>query len=132
MRGIECTIPDVRDRLHRLITTRHDPQHAPAVELTALYHEPWETETAYDEIKTHILGRDPALCAKTPTLVRQEMEGLVLAHYAVRSSLHEAALAANEDPDRLSFTLAIQVVRRQVQNPGASAQRGVTGSFAVK
>ena len=44
----------------------------------------------------------------------------MLAHYAVRGFLHEAALVANEDPDRLSFTHAVQVVRRRVQNAGAS------------
>ena len=51
-------------------------------------------------------GRNPILRVKTPTLVEQEIEGLMLAHFAVRSVLHEAALAANEDPDRLSFTHA--------------------------
>ncbi|MDE0103107.1 MAG: hypothetical protein OXN89_12065 [Bryobacterales bacterium] len=70
-------------------------------------------------LHTHILGRNPILCAKTPTLVEQEIEGLMLAHFAVRSFLHEAALAANEDPDRLSFTHAVQVVRRRLQDPGA-------------
>ena len=107
VRGIEYTIPESGDRLYRLVTTLHDPQHAPTVELVALYH-------------AHILGRSPIERAKTPTLVRQEIEGLMLAQYAVRSFLHEAALVANEDPDRLSFTHAVQVVRRRVQNPGAS------------
>lgn len=119
VRVVEYTIPESGDRVYRLVTTLHDPQQAPAVELAALYHERWEIETAYDEIKTHILGRNPILRAKTPTLVEQEIEGLMLAHFAVRSFLHEAALAAKEDPDRLSFTHAVQVIRRRVQNPGA-------------
>ena len=92
---------------------------APDAELAALYHEHWEIETTYDEIKIHMLGRAPILRTKTPALVRQEIEGLMLAHYAVRHFLYEAAHEAYEDPDRLSFTHAVQVLRR-IQNPGAS------------
>ena len=101
------------------MTTLLEPQRAPAAELAALYHERWEMETAYDEIKTHLLGRHPILRSKKPELVRQEIEGLMLAHYAVRRFLHEAAREAELDPDRLSFIHAVQVVRRRIQNPGA-------------
>lgn len=66
-----------------------------------------------------MLGRHPILRAKTPELVEQEIEGLMLAHYAVRHFLHEAACTAGQDPDRLSFTHAVSVVRRRIQNPGA-------------
>ena len=66
------------------MSTLLDPLQAPAAELAALYHERWEIETACDEIKTHLLGRSPILRAKTPDLVRQEIEGLMLAYYAVR------------------------------------------------
>ena len=93
---------------------------APAAELATLYHERWELEATYDEIKTHMLGRAPILHSKTPALVRQVTEGLMLAHYAVRHCLYETAHEADEDPDRLSFTHAVQVVRRRIQNPGAS------------
>lgn len=118
-RVIEYRIEGSDEPCYRLLTTLLDPQRAPAVELAALYHERWEIETAYDEIKTHLLGRHPILRAKTPALVRQEIEGLMLAHYAVRSFLHEAATQADEDPDRLSFTHAVNVIRRRIQNPGA-------------
>jgi hypothetical protein len=83
--------------------------------LAALYHERWEVETALDEIKTHLKGAQLVLRSKTPALVRQEVYGLLLAHYAVRGLLHEAAVTAPEgprDPDTLSFVHAARVVRR--------------------
>lgn len=100
--------------LYRLITTILDPDHAPAHELAALYHERWEIETALDELKTHLRGPRIVLRSKTPDLVRQEFYGLILAHFAVRGLMHEAALRADEDPDRLSFLHAVRVVRRKL------------------
>ena len=101
-------------------TTLLDPTAAPAAEVAALYHERWEVETAYDEVKTHILGPGAILRSKTPDLVLQEVHGLMLAHYAVRRLIHEAARKVDEDPDRLSFVHAVRVVRRRVENPGVS------------
>ena len=99
---------------YRLLTTILDPERAPAEELAALYHERWEIENALDEFKTHLRGSRIVLRSKTPDLVRQEFYGLLLAHFAVRGLMHEAALCADEDPDRLSFTHSIRVVRRQI------------------
>ena len=106
--------------IDRRPTTLLDPAAAPATELAALYHERWEVETAYDEVKTHILGPGALLRSKTPDLVLQEVHGLMLAHYAVRRLIHEAARRVDEDPDRLSFVHAVRVVRRRVENPGVS------------
>jgi hypothetical protein len=100
--------------LYRLVTTILDPAAAPAVELAALYHERWEIEGALDELKTHLRGARMVLRSKTPKLVRQEFWGLLLAHFAVRGLMHEAALRADEDPDRLSFLHAVRVVRRKL------------------
>jgi hypothetical protein len=100
--------------LYRLITTLLDPQAAPADELAALYHERWEIEGTLDEFKTHLRGARMVLRSQTPALVRQELWGLLLAHYAVRGLMHEAALQADEDPDRLSFLHAVRVIRRQM------------------
>ncbi|MGC8526477.1 transposase, partial [Acidiphilium sp.] len=91
-----------------------DPQTAPATELAALYHERWEIETALDELKTHLRGARIVLRSKTPDLVRQEFYGLMMAHFAIRDLMHQAALKADEDPDRLSFIHAVRVIRRKL------------------
>jgi hypothetical protein len=97
-----------------LVTTILDHAAAPADELASFYHERWEIENTFDEFKTHLRGRQIVLRSKTPDLVRQEFYGLLLAHFAVRGLVHEAALLADEDPDRLSFTHTVNVVRRKV------------------
>ena len=100
--------------IYRLITTILDPELAPAHELAVLYHERWEIETALDELKTHLRGARIVLRSKTPDLVRQEFYGLMMAHFAVRGLMHEAAIKADEDPDRLSFVHAVRVIRRKL------------------
>jgi IS4 transposase len=100
--------------VYRLITTILDPAQAPAKELAALYHERWEMETALDELKTHLRGAQIVLRSKTPELVRQEFFGLLMAHFAIRGLMHEAALKVDEDPDRLSFLHSVRVVQRRL------------------
>jgi Insertion element 4 transposase N-terminal/Transposase DDE domain len=116
VRAIDYRLQDVPEAepVYRLITTILDPQQAPAPELAALYHERWEIETALDELKTHLRGAQIVLRSKTPELVKQEFYGLLMAHFAVRGLLHEAALRADEDPDRLSFIHAVRVVQRRL------------------
>jgi len=113
--------------IYRLVTTVLDPQQAPAEELAALYHERWEIETALDELKTHLRGAKIVLRSKTPDLVRQEFYGLLLAHFAVRGLMHEAALQAGEDPDRLSFVHAVRVIRRKLPLYSALPPSGEEG-----
>lgn len=116
VRVIDYCLKDVRDAepLYRLITTILDPAQAPAKELAALYHERWEIETAPDELKTHLRGAQIVLRSKTPELVEQEFWGLLMAHFAIRGLMHEAALQADEDPDRLSFLHSVRVVQRRM------------------
>ena len=116
VRVVEYRLEGVADAepLYRLVTTLLDPSEAPAAELAALYHERWEIEGALAELKTRLRGARMVLRSKTPALVRQEFWGLLLAHFAVRGLMHEAALRADEDPDRLSFLHAVRVVRRKL------------------
>lgn len=113
--------------VYRLITTILDPLQAPAQELAALYHERWEIENSLDELKTPLRGAQIVLRSKTPALVEQEFWGLLLAHYAIRGLMHEAALKVDEDPDRLSFLHAVRVVQRRLARFAAispSEQKG--------
>ena len=121
MRVIDYYLKDIEgsDPLYRLITTVLDYKQAPARELAALYHERWEIETSLDELKTHLRGAQIVLRSKTPELVRQEFFGLMMAHFALRGLMHEAALKAAEDPDRLSFLHAVRVVQRRMAHYGA-------------
>jgi hypothetical protein len=93
-----------KDKVYRLVTTLLNPRVAPARELIALYHERWEIELVIDEIKTEERAQRKVLRSKTPEGVRQELYGIYLAHYAVRVLLAQAAIEAELDPDRLSFT----------------------------
>lgn len=116
VRVIDYRLEGVADAepIYRLVTTLLDPTQAPAADLAALYHERWEIETALDELKTHLRGARIVLRSKTPDLVRQEFYGLMMAHFAIRSLIHEAACKAEEDPDRLSFIHAVRVIRRKL------------------
>ncbi|MGH8647710.1 MAG: IS4 family transposase [Burkholderiales bacterium] len=116
VRVIDYRLNDVQEAepIYRLITTILDYTQAPAQELAALYHERWEIETALDELKTHLRGAQIVLRSKTPELVEQEFYGLLMAHFAIRGLMHEAALRADEDPDRLSFLHSVRVVQRRM------------------
>lgn len=113
VRVVEYSIPDRSDEHYRLITTITDWQEIFAPDLAACYHERWEFENALDEIETHQVGHSRVLRSKSPEMVRQEIWGILLAHYAIRSLMVEAAHDADIDPDRLSFTRSLRVIRRE-------------------
>lgn len=116
VRVVEYRLKGASDtaEVYRLITTILDPESAPAKELAALYHDRWEIETAFGELKTQLRGAGIVLRSKTPELVLQECYGLLMAHYAIRGLMHEAALKDDVDPDELSFVHAVRVVRRKM------------------
>jgi Insertion element 4 transposase N-terminal/Transposase DDE domain len=96
-----------------VITSVLDHEDLPAPEIAAAYEQRWEIELAFDEVETH--QRGPAtLRSRSPDLVLQELYGLLITHYAIRRLMAEAADQAGIDPDRLSFTRALNIVRRQV------------------
>jgi Insertion element 4 transposase N-terminal/Transposase DDE domain len=123
VRLIEYTLDDPQlpgyGTRYRLITTLVDPEAFPAHALACAYHERWEIELVIDEQDTHQLGQhQPAspLRSRKPRGVIQELYGLMLAHYAVRFLMHQAALAADEDPERLSFVGALRIVQDSVSD----------------
>jgi len=99
---------------HRLITTLLDPETAPALELACAYHERWEIEVTVDEIDTHQRLLDRPLRSRKVVGVIQELYALLIAHYALRFLMHEAALQAGVDPDRISFVHALRVLQDAV------------------
>ena len=104
---------------YRLVTTLLDPEQAPALDLAALYHERWEIEGVFDEFKTHLRANSTVLRSKTPELVRQELWGLLLAHFAIRQLMAQAAWQRGLDPDRLSFSNAVRVIKRKMPQAAA-------------
>lgn len=120
VRVIEYVIDDParpnQGAVYHLVTSLLDPDQAPADQLAQLYHERWEAESAYRELKVLQVDRRPApiLRSGNPAEVVQEVYGLLLAHIAIRRLMVEAAATAKLDPDRLSFTGALSVIRRAV------------------
>lgn len=121
VRVVEYTVPNRNPDgdLIVVITTITDPHEIGALTLAEAYHQRWEAESALDEIKTDLRGRGEVLRSKTPDLVEQQMWGLLLAHYAIRALLLDAADPAGYDPDRMSFIKGLRVVRRQVTDQAA-------------
>ena len=96
----------------RLITTLLDPHQYPIEALIRLYHERWEIEQGLDEIKTHLCLSARTLRSQTPQGVEQELYGLLLAYFAVRTLMYAAALHADWDPDEVRFVQTINVIQR--------------------
>lgn len=124
VRVIEYEVLGKEERI-RLVTSILDWEAAPAAELAGLYHERWEFETTLDEFKTHMRGARTVLRSQTPELVKQEVYGILLAHFALRGLMHEAALRGERDPDRISFTHTVNVIRRTLPRFAAFSPLGL-------
>lgn len=84
----------------------------PAHLLACEYHQRWEVENTIDELKVHLLGRKTHIRSQRPKEVVQEIYGLLIGHWAVRSLIFQAASSAGVSPLRLSFTGTLRVIRR--------------------
>jgi hypothetical protein len=99
------------ERPQRLITSLLDADKYPAKEIVDLYHERWELELAYDEIKTEMLdGAAAPLRSKSPVGIRQEVWGLLIAYNLVRLEMERVADQAKVKPTRISFTMVLDMV----------------------
>lgn len=114
VRVVEYTLTDPNrpgaGQRHRLITTLLDPLQAPALALVCAYHERWEVELVIDELDTHQRLAQHPLRSRKPVGVLQELYGLLVAHFAIRALMAEAAAPIGLDPRRLSFIHAVQIV----------------------
>lgn len=124
VRVIDYTIDDPgrpgRGTRYRLLTSLLDPAQCSAHTLAVTYHERWEVETTIDELKTHTVDRRPvpSIRSRNPREVVQEVYGVLIAHIAIRKLMAMAAATAQLDPDRLSFTETLHVLRRAVTRLG--------------
>ena len=101
-------------QVYRLITSLLDEQMFPAQLLASTYCERWAIETTLDEVKVHQWAHPRPLRSQHPREVVPEVDGLLLAHLAIRTFMHYAALQGGKDPDRLSFVGALRVLRRAI------------------
>ena len=124
VRVIEYEVPDREGdgtgELIALITTITDPEQALAAALAHAYHERWEHETGNRQLKTYLRGPGRVLRSQSPDLVRQEIYGYLLTHYAISALICTAATAAGIDPDRVKFKRTVRIVRRRVADPAFS------------
>lgn len=99
---------------YRLLCSIVDPKHAPAIQLANLYAKRWTVETTFAELKTRLRGASMVIRSRTPEHVRQDVFGMLLAHFGVRAIMHEAALAQRVEPAELSFVQALRIIHRNL------------------
>ena len=124
VRVIEYEVPDREGdgtgELIALITTITDPHQAPAAVLAHAYHERWEHETGNRQLKTYLRGPGRVLRSQSPDMVRQEIYGYLLTHFAISALICQAATAAGADPDRVKFKRIVRIIRRRAADPAFS------------
>jgi hypothetical protein len=124
IRVIEYEVPDRdgdgKDEIIALITTILEFPDAPAAVLARAYHERWEHETGNRQLKTYLRGPGKILRSESPDMVRQEIWGYLLTHYAISALICTAATAAGIDPDRVKFKRTVRIIRRRAADPAFS------------
>jgi hypothetical protein len=123
VRVVEYEVPD-RDgdgngELIALITTITAMTAAPAPLLAEAYYQRWEHETGNAQLKTSLRGPGKVLRSRSPDMVRQEIYGYLLTHYALSALICRAATEAGIDPDRVKFKRTVRIVRRRAADPAA-------------
>jgi hypothetical protein len=126
IRVIRYTINDpVRDdqnQEHVLVTSLLDPKKYPAKELICLYHQRWEEEIAFNEIK-QTLHAGEVLRSQSPELVKQEIWGMILAHFVIRKMLYQTAKTKRIEPARLSFKATLEIVHLRLEKAPTGKRR---------
>jgi hypothetical protein len=124
IRVIEYEIPDRtgngKGEVVTLITTITSPAQGAGPVLAQAYHQRWEHETGNQQLKTYLRGPGRVLRSGSPDLVRQEIYGYLLTHYAISALTCAAATAVGIDPDRVKFRRTVRIVRRRVTDPAFS------------
>lgn len=116
---IDTGEPDPDGETYRVITTILDPADTDATELATAYSQRWEIETTFRQIECQLLTPGSTLRSKTPEMIRQEIWGMLLTHYAIRAFMKDAADTIDIDPDRISTIRAINIIRRSITDPAA-------------
>jgi hypothetical protein len=123
-RVVEYEVPgrerDGTGELIALITTITDPRQASAATLARTYHQRWEHETGNKQLKTYLRGPGKVLRSQKPDMIRQEIYGYLLTHYAISALICQAATAAGIDPDRVKFKRTVRIIRRHAADPAFS------------
>ncbi|SNR96954.1 transposase, IS4 family [Streptosporangium subroseum] len=119
VRVVDYTVPDRKGDHIRLITTILDPAEVTAGRLASCYHQRWEAETGFDQLKTHLRGPGRILRSRTPDLARQEIWAYLLTHWALATLICVAATTEGVDPDRIKFLATLRIVRRSVTDRAA-------------
>jgi len=124
VRVVEYEVPDRagdgKDELITLVTTVLEFLDAPAAVLARAYHERWEHETGNRQLKTYLRGPGKVLRSESPDMVRQEIWGYLLTHYAISALICAAATGAGIDPDRVKFKRTVRIIRRRAADPAFS------------
>jgi hypothetical protein len=123
VRVVEYEVPDRegdgKGEVIALVTTITRLTAAPAPLLAEAYAQRWEHETGNKQLKTCLRGPGRVLRSKSPDMVRQEIYGYLLTHYALSALICRAATEAGIDPDRVKFKRTVRVVRRRAADPAA-------------
>jgi hypothetical protein len=104
-----------------LLTSLLDSKRYPAAELVALYHERWEIELGYNEVKRVMLAREESTRSKSPRGVAQELWGLAIAYNLVRFEAERVAAEAGVSPIRVSFVAALTFVENALRSWGTDS-----------